>query len=201
MIINEKDITKHMTLSASHPNVYTESTMKTSTKKGFSLIELMIVIAIIGLLGTLSIFSFQQAHNNTKISESKSEIKELHIFLQEARSVTGFTLKQLANSGCSDCACRSGDMRNTTGDCFTNWRDTLYAIQAGTENDLIVSNIDGLLRDPWGSPYCLDENERDWSFDDCRNDTLRSVGPDGIYDTSDDVMFSDGLLPLSITCP
>ena len=55
-----------------------------------------------------------------------------------------------------------------------------------------------MLRDPWGSPYTLDENEREGGPTDCRLDTIRSAGPDGIWGNSDDGGYA---VPLSRDCP
>lgn len=76
-------------------------------------------------------------------------------------------------------------MRNTTGACFTAWEATLLRIQSATNGT--IPSLTPLLRDPWGSPYSLDENEREMSASDCRNDVLRSLGPDGIYGNADDL--------------
>ena len=52
--------------------------MKLRNKKGFTLIELMIVVVIIGILAALAIPRFMQASKKAKISEAKSVLKQVY---------------------------------------------------------------------------------------------------------------------------
>lgn len=54
-----------------------------SLKKGFTLVELMVVIVIIGILAALAIPRFMGATNKTKVSEFKPVLKQLMV-LQES---------------------------------------------------------------------------------------------------------------------
>jgi hypothetical protein len=95
-------------------------------------------------------------------------------------------------------------MRNSTEECFTDWQTALIRIEAET-NGAVANAVQRYLRDPWGSPYDLDENEREFGPTDCRLDTFRSFGPDGIRNTIDDVNLTGDAylseLPLSRACP
>jgi len=51
---------------------------KLVNKKGFTLIELMIVVVIIGILAALAIPRFMQASKKAKISEAKSVVKQIY---------------------------------------------------------------------------------------------------------------------------
>ena len=57
--------------------------MKKTAKKGFTLVELMVVIVIIGILAALAIPRFLGATNKTKAAEFKPVLKQLYT-LQEA---------------------------------------------------------------------------------------------------------------------
>lgn len=51
---------------------------KFSERKGFTLIELMIVVVIIGILASLAIPRFMQATTKTKQSEAKGILKQIY---------------------------------------------------------------------------------------------------------------------------
>ncbi len=51
---------------------------KTNTKAGFSLVELMVVVAIIGILATIAVPNFQKFQAKAKQSSAKSELTGLY---------------------------------------------------------------------------------------------------------------------------
>ena len=61
--------------------------MTTSTKKGFTLIELMIVVAIIGILAAVAVPNFMRFQARAKQSEAKMNLKAIytaqHAYMQE----------------------------------------------------------------------------------------------------------------------
>ena len=84
--------------------------MKNTNKKGFTLVEIMIVVAIIGLLAAIGIPSFQKARDN---SRSKSCINNLRMIAAGTEqymmdnNTTSATLPQSAEyikSGLPTCA-------------------------------------------------------------------------------------------------
>lgn len=91
----------------------------------------------------------------------------------------------------------SYDLRNisSASSCYTRWKSSIDAISS---QSLLLDRVDGLYRDPWGTPYLIDENELEFTGDLCRRDRLWSVGADGVYNTSDDF---DKILPFrSVQC-
>jgi type IV pilus assembly protein PilA len=51
---------------------------KTNTKAGFSLVELMVVVAIIGILATIAVPNFQKFQAKAKQSSAKSELTGIY---------------------------------------------------------------------------------------------------------------------------
>ncbi len=166
--------------------------------RGFTLIELMVVISIIGMLSSIILATLKTARTNALYARADAEIMTFMSSAQVAQGEKNKTLLGITGSGCSDCGCRGRDIRNipTSDACYVQWTNVLSAIQTAT-NGLVVG-LTNMTRDPWGSPYGLDENEREGGPTDCRNDTIRSAGPDGILGTGDDVGF---LVPWSTPCP
>ena len=89
------------------------------------------------------------------------------------------------------------DLRNSNSTCYTDWVATINAITAAASTSLPVKAAD-FYRDPWGSPYYLDENENTGTFGCNIFDALISAGPDGIVNdpinpsypaTKDDIPF------------
>lgn len=158
--------------------------MSNFKKSGFTLIELLVVIAIIGLLASIVLVSVNSARQKARWAKVQAELQEFVKAAVIAQGETGKLLGQITGNYCSDCACRGIDLRNIadTSSCAVNWYNALAAVQAASG----VSGLTQMKRDPWGSPYNLDENELEFSSSDCRYDLIRSVGPDGIVGTVDD---------------
>lgn len=172
--------------------------------RGYTLIELLVVISIIGILSTFIVVATSTGREKARASEAQSSIRLIRSAIMVAQQEAGSPLTAITSDGCSECACRTGlDMRHTNGACFTNWQDSLIRIQNATNG--VVPRLSDYLRDPWGSPYALDENEGEMGPGDCRRDTLRSMGPDGIYGNADDIGIDVGFgytsIPPSTNCP
>ncbi len=56
---------------------------KIKTKnKGFTLVELLVVIAVIGILATLAVIALQQARSRTRDSKRVADIKQIQTTLE-----------------------------------------------------------------------------------------------------------------------
>jgi len=168
---------------------------KTATQTvGFTLIEMMVVISIVGLLAAVVVGSLGESRSSAQYAVAESDFQ----LITEAVVLTGSpqSLTAITGNVCSMCACR--DLPNSTDlgtldestnpaeqTCLNNWESAIDAIAA---NSIYLSNTNAsqLYRDPWGSPYVLDENEGEFSANPCRADLIRTVGPDRTYGTSDD---------------
>lgn len=162
--------------------------MKSSNRnfhaKGFTLIELLVVISIIGIFSSVVLASLNDVRTSALYSSAKTEMKlisDATLLINGNQSVMSIT-----GNNCSDCVCRSyPDTRNIpdTDVCVTLWRSAITRVDAATP---YINGVEPFMRDPWGSPYMLDENEAEHGPTDCYPDYLFTVGPDGQSFTADD---------------
>lgn len=126
---------------------------------GFTIVELLIVIVVIGILATLVIIAYGDVQGKARISKAKNDIAELTKVLDIARSRTGKTFYRLTGNNYSAGPCVNKPSGTDlaalpkSDPCWTNYLSALNAIStaAGTSvND---------VKDPWGRPYFFDENE------------------------------------------
>ncbi|OGE93726.1 MAG: hypothetical protein A3C85_04025 [Candidatus Doudnabacteria bacterium RIFCSPHIGHO2_02_FULL_48_21] len=170
-------------------------------QKGFTLIELLVVISIIGLLASVVLVSLNSARDKARAAKAQSELNQFVKAVQIAQGESGNTLLQITGNGCSYCGCNAGDgmgsLKNIadTHFCYTRWINVISTVQTAAG----VSGLTNMKRDPWGSPYMVDENENEFGSADCRPDYIGSAGPDGISDAGNDDIYV--YIPLSSTCP
>lgn len=149
------------------------------TQQGFTIVELLIVVVVIGILAALVLNSFSKAQDDARVAKVKNDITVLNKAVQNARTNTSKTFREISGSGCTSCACPylNGDTTpyNTlskTHNCWVRYYATLDAVASAA-----MTNLDQLKDgDPWGSPYGIDENEGEFSDNPCRKDSLRSFG-------------------------
>jgi hypothetical protein len=114
--------------------------------------------------------------------------------IKAARIGTSQVAGLVTENFCSECVCRPApgpaplDIRNiaSSDTCYITWNSALTKIEA--KASLAAGSLSSVYaRDPWGSPYLLDENENEAGYEPCRQDVLFSVGPDGVRWTMDDI--------------
>lgn len=124
---------------------------------GFTIVELLIVIVVIGILAAITIVAFNGVQERGKVSRAQSDLRNLSQAIQTARINTNQNLVQI--TGQNDA------------------RATKSAADAAIDSIAAASgvNLTALKNgDPWGNYYRIDPNEREASPTDCRLDDLRA---------------------------
>jgi prepilin-type N-terminal cleavage/methylation domain-containing protein len=180
-----------------------------SKKEGFTIVELLVVTAIVALLSTIVIASLSSARTRSKVSTSRSNLRAIADAVFMATGDTGKSLYILTGRHWTGQYCVSYpgsvlDLRNSVGQCYTDWSSTVGVIVSAASSSYKL-DPSKLLRDPWGSPYYLDENEST-AFGCTQYDALVSPGPDGILNdpvnpsypaTTDDISI---VVPFNVSC-
>lgn len=153
-----------------------------SSKGGFTLIEILVTIGIIGILSTIVLVAVQRARNEAKIAKAKVEANQIfkaislleidteqwpgHITPYQVES--GASGNEICPDGCvyglSDC--RAGLVCDDSGNPYPYW------------NGPYIKEIPS---DPWGKEYFFDT---DYDIDPGAGEewavVIGSYGPDGI---------------------
>ena len=112
---------------------------------GFTIVELLIVIVVIGILAAITIVAYSGIQEKAKVTEANSDLSQLSKAIQIARLSTNQTLLQITGTGCTSCTDPDGT------------RMVLALTKIATAAN---TNLDGLKAgDPWGNFYRMDENE------------------------------------------
>jgi general secretion pathway protein G len=145
-------------------------------KNGFTLIEIIIVTAIIGLLATLASVGIVKGRNESRIKEAKVELNMISTAVLQLAWDTG--------------KWPNGRIRTSPGSAEV-WDLT------GADAGLLAVNetkypggkgpyLDAIELDPWGNPYFFDP---DFRIDGVMRIVVGSFGPNGsgknLYDSDD----------------
>lgn len=178
-----------------------------NNNKGLTLIELMIVIAIIGILASVIVVFAGDSTKNAKIAKTKAEMRQFGNVLQSFTAGNNKVLHDFTSNWSSylpACGDLGSDWRNVSdaNPCMTAWSDALNKI--ADSNGVSRASLSALRRDAWGSPYFLDENELEYVSGALdllhlcqRHDMIFSAGPDGKIVTPDDIYYG---IPFA-SCP
>ena len=159
-----------------HPN---RTMMPTSNNnRGFTLIELMIAIAIIAILAAIAIANFMAYREKAKIAQASADSKNIHTAIMVLAVDTGMLpggseagVQRAQGSGFEyeDLSTADMGLADTDGS-YPNWQGPYYK---------------GQFKDPWGNNYWLDE---DYDLDGTTVTAIGSYGPngEGLNDYDDD---------------
>jgi general secretion pathway protein G len=157
-------------------------------EEGFSLIELVFVIAIIGFLSSVIIVSISSARERAQYTKAKTDISQIAKLMTVAKGESQRTAIAINGTNNSGLACESiGSIKSLapSHSCWTAYIAAIGNLNAVTDN---IYRINSAPTDPWGSPYLIDENEGQGGL--CYTDHVASAGPDGVPYTSDDVIYN-----------
>ena len=132
--------------------------MRRSKEKGFTLIELMIVVAIVGILAAIAIPNFIGMQKRAKTTEAKSNLGEIWT-LQEAYRAENDTY--VAPSG----ALTAGTYDGTTG-----WAELGFYPKGTTRYDYTVTSADANSFTAQASGDIDNDGQNDiWTIDELGN--------------------------------
>lgn len=140
-------------------------------QRGFTLIELVLVIVVIGILATVALRSGKEIFDTTKIEQAKQELSEL------SRAIAGRS--DLVNNGVRTDYGYVGDvgaLPDSLGALTTNpggW-STWKGPYIGDE---FVQAAGGFKTDPWGSTYTYNEGSATITSTGSGDNLVRRIAP------------------------
>jgi len=134
-------------------------------KDGFTMVEIMVATALIGLLATLGSLAIMKSIRNSRIKTAETELEMVSsAVLQLAWDTGKWPNSRPRTSGGSserwDISQARCGLMETDGS-YDNWKGPYY---------------DGALEDPWGNPYFFDP---DYLVDGTMRVAVGSFGPNG----------------------
>jgi prepilin-type N-terminal cleavage/methylation domain-containing protein len=134
-------------------------------KNGFTIVEIMLVVSIIGMLATMGMLAVRKAVKNSRIKQAETELSiisaaTLQLAWDTGRWPNGEFRTQGGSTEIWDISPASCGLLSTDGS-FNEWKGPYY---------------DGSTKDPWGNLYFFDP---DYTIDGSIRAVVGSLGPDG----------------------
>jgi type II secretion system protein G len=143
--------------------------MLANKKSGFTIVELLIVIVVIGILAAIVVVAYNGITQQAKVSQANSELSNFKRAMLAYKATTG-ELPPVGdswnyNTDPPDCARFNAAINALSTAGYTGFDST----------------------DPWGNCWGYDDNDCNTSSLVGATTTIKSVGPDGANGNSDDV--------------
>lgn len=148
------------------------STIAIKKTHGFTIVELLIVIVVIGILAAISIVAYSGIQERARTTKIKTDISQLTRAIVAARTLSGKALTQITSSGdtASDCVYKASGtdlaLLPKSDTCWVRYLNVL-----NTVSDASGAQVRNLT-DPWGRPYFIDENENENNGGGCTKDSI-----------------------------
>lgn len=152
------------------------------TERGFTLIELMITIAIIGILAAIAIPNYISYRKKALVAKAQSELKTIEKALTMLAIDTGFWPNK-----------EKVDEPDTKEVWNLNLDSSGITDTDGSYPDWMGPYLGEVPQDPWGNNYFFDV---DYRIDGLDYIVIGSFGPNGVgqnlYDNDDIILVLDG---------
>ena len=141
-------------------------------QKGFTIVELLIVIVVIAVLATISVVAYNGVQDRARQAKISSDIGTIIKAVSAARHSASKNMKDITGTTYTASACVAKpdgtDLAALpdTDTCISRYKTTLDTISVASGIKL------GDIRDPWGRPYMIDENESETNPTNCLKDTV-----------------------------
>lgn len=124
-------------------------------------------------------------HERTEAQNALDALADLAL---AAKKATGQPLFEVTGENCTSCGCEGRDLRLVPqGDvCRRKWEAARERLGAAAKAS--PRTLERLARDPWGSPYLLNENEGESPDFPCLPDAVVSAGQNGLFGDADDIV-------------
>ena len=155
---------------------------------GFTIVELLVVIVVLGILASLVINGYAQAQHQAKVTKAKSDITTIKRAMLAYRIDTGELPPE-------------GDWWNydTVPPTDDGWVPVLESMVEG--GYLASGTVNDLTHDPWGHAYGYDDNDCN-SFAAPNDGTyIQSFGSNGVDDEPGDSGNDDISIRITDGCP